>query len=113
MTSSPSTAAAQQTPRAAPFSPSAPSPAPVASPAPSIQTPPADEGFFGARFSLYPMSDRFVPIILHAIEGLRESGLDVETDDVSTFLGGPPDAVFRALWRAFARAARSGEHVVM
>jgi hypothetical protein len=80
---------------------------------PSPQTSLPDEGFFGARFSLYPMSDRFVPIILHAIEGLRDSGLDVETDDVSTFLGGPPDAVFRALWRAFARAASTGEHVVM
>ena len=70
-------------------------------------------GFFGARFSLYPMTDRFVPVILHAIEGLRESGLVVETDDVSTFLGGHPEKVFGALHRCFARAAGSGEHVVM
>ena len=69
--------------------------------------------FFGARFSLYPMTDRFVPVILDAIQGLRETGLDVETDDVSTFLGGPPERVFPTLQRAFARAARSGEHVVM
>ena len=75
--------------------------------------PPDTPGFFGARFSLYPMTDRFVPVILHAIEGLRDGGLEVETDDVSTFLGGPPDAVFGALRRAFARAAGSGEHVVM
>jgi hypothetical protein len=59
------------------------------------------------------MTDRFVPVILHAIEGLGESGLEVETDDVSTFLGGPPGAVFAALRRAFGRAAGSGEHVVM
>ena len=71
------------------------------------------QDFFGARFSLYPMTDQFVPVILHAIEGLRESGLDVETDDVSTFLGGTQTAVLAALQRAFARAARSGEHVVM
>jgi uncharacterized protein YqgV (UPF0045/DUF77 family) len=71
------------------------------------------QGFFGARFSLYPMTDRFVPVILHAIQGLRESGLEVETDDVSTFLGGNQAAVLAALERAFGRAARSGEHVVM
>ncbi len=69
--------------------------------------------FFGARYSLYPMTDRFVPVILHAIEGLRERGLVVETDDVSTFLGGHPEHVFSALHRAFVRAAGSGEHVVM
>jgi energy-coupling factor transport system substrate-specific component len=70
-------------------------------------------GFFGARFSLYPMTDRFVPVILNAIEGLRDGGLVVETDDVSTFLGGHPETVFRALRRAFARAAAGGDHVVM
>jgi uncharacterized protein YqgV (UPF0045/DUF77 family) len=59
------------------------------------------------------MTDRFVPVILHAVDGLRASGLDVETDDVSTFLGGHPDAVFAALERSLARAASSGEHVVM
>ena len=69
--------------------------------------------FFGARFSLYPMTDRFIPIILQAIEGLGDSGLAVESDDVSTFLGGHPDAVFAALERSLARAASSGEHVVM
>ena len=69
--------------------------------------------FFGARFSLYPMTDRFIPVILDAIRGLRETGLDIETDDVSTFLGGPPERVFPTLQRAFARAARFGEHVVM
>jgi uncharacterized protein YqgV (UPF0045/DUF77 family) len=59
------------------------------------------------------MTDRFIPVILHAIEGLRESGLDVETDDVSTFIGGDRDTVFGALVRAFGRAASTGEHVVM
>ena len=69
--------------------------------------------FFGARFSLYPMTDRYVPVILGAIEGLGERGLAVETDDVSTFLGGHPEAVFATLRCSFARAAASGEHVVM
>lgn len=70
-------------------------------------------GFFGARFALYPMTDRYVPIILEAIVDLRDAGLEVETDAVSTFLGGDRGAVFRQLERAFASAARTGEHVVM
>src|SRR5712692_9471623 len=69
--------------------------------------------FFGARFSLYPMTDRYVAVILAAIKGLRETGLEVETDDVSTFIGGDRDRVFGELGRVFAAAARSGEHVVM
>ena len=73
----------------------------------------AQEPFFGARFSLYPMTDRYVPVILDAIKGLRETGLEVETDDVSTFIGGDRDRVFGELERVFAAAARSGEHVVM
>src|SRR5438128_700754 len=69
--------------------------------------------FFGARFSLYPMTERYVPIILEAINGLQETGLEVETDDVSTFLGGDRNRVFAELARVFAAAARTGEHVVM
>jgi uncharacterized protein YqgV (UPF0045/DUF77 family) len=73
------------------------------------ETPP----FFGARISLYPMSDRYVPIILDAIKGLDGSGLEIETDEVSTFLGGDRDRVFAQIERIFASAARTGEHVVM
>ncbi len=69
--------------------------------------------FFGARFSLYPMSDRYVPIILGAIAGIREDGLEVETDDVSTFVGGDRNAIWNTLERVFAKAAATGEHVVM
>ena len=69
--------------------------------------------FFGARFSLYPMTDRYIPVILDAIKGLRDTGLEVETDDVSTFVGGDRDRVFGELTRVFAAAARTGEHVVM
>lgn len=75
--------------------------------------PPTALPFFGARFSLYPMSDRYVPIILDAIGGIRERGLEVETDDVSTFIGGDRNAIWSTLEDVFARAARSGEHVVM
>ena len=74
---------------------------------------PETPAFFGARFSLYPMTDRYVPVILDAIKGLKDTGLEVETDDVSTFLGGDRDRVFGEVERVFACAARSGEHVVM
>ena len=69
--------------------------------------------FFGARFSLYPMTDRYVAVILDAIKGLRDTGLEVETDEVSTFIGVDRDRVFGELARVFAAAARTGEHVVM
>ena len=32
-----------------------------------------DAGYFGACFSLYPMTDRYVPVILGAIEGIASS----------------------------------------
>lgn len=72
-----------------------------------------EAGYFGARFSLYPMTDRYVPVILSAVAGLAGSGLEVETDEVSTFIRGDRNAVWSALEEAFAHAARSGEHVVM
>jgi energy-coupling factor transport system substrate-specific component len=72
-----------------------------------------EAGYFGARFSLYPMTDRYVPVILGAIDGLGGSGLEVETDDVSTFIKGDRNTVWATLEGSFAKAARSGEHVVM
>ena len=69
--------------------------------------------FFGVRFSLYPMSDRYVPLILDAVRGLGSGGLEVETDEVSTFIGGDRDAVFARLEDAFAAIARTGTHVAM
>ncbi|MBI3521482.1 MAG: hypothetical protein HY071_00105 [Chloroflexi bacterium] len=59
------------------------------------------------------MTDRYVPVILSAIDGLKDAGLEVETDEISTFLGGDRNAIWSALERVFARAARTGEHVVM
>jgi energy-coupling factor transport system substrate-specific component len=79
----------------------------------SDDTATAAQPFFGARFSLYPMTDRYVAVIEGAIKGLGDTGLEVETDDVSTFIGGDRDRVFGELTRVFAAAARTGEHVVM
>jgi energy-coupling factor transport system substrate-specific component len=59
------------------------------------------------------MTDLYVPVILGAIDGIAGSGLEVETDDVSTFIQGDRNAVWSTLEGTFATAARSGEHVVM
>ncbi len=42
----------------------------------------------GVRFSLYPLCDDFVPLILAAVDGLDRFGVDVDTDNVSTCLLG-------------------------
>ena len=59
--------------------------------------------FFGAQFSLYPMSAGFVADIGRGIAALEAHGqvLRRETDDLSTLLVGPPDAVVQAMRDAF------------
>jgi uncharacterized protein YqgV (UPF0045/DUF77 family) len=67
----------------------------------------------GVRFSLYPMRDDFVPLILGAVKDLDRLGVEVEVDDVSTCLLGEEPNLFEALRVAFGRAACSGAHVVL
>lgn len=67
----------------------------------------------GVRFSLYPLCDDFVPLILAAVDGLDRFGVDVETDNVSTCLLGTEPHLFEALRVAFGRATRSGAHVAL
>ena len=45
--------------------------------------------YLGCQFSLYPMTDRFIEVILDGLTGIRAEGdrLRVETDDLSTLLG--------------------------
>ncbi len=71
--------------------------------------------FLGCQFSLYPMTDAFVPVILSAIDAMKpfRDRLRVETDDLSTTVIGPPEALFPALEASFVAAARAGHHVVM
>lgn len=71
--------------------------------------------FLGCQFSVYVMADSFVPVILGAIEAMKpwRDRLRVETDDLSTTVIGPPEALFPALEAAMVAAARSGRHVVM
>jgi hypothetical protein len=67
----------------------------------------------GVRFSLYPMRDEFVPLILGAVKDLDSLGVEVEVDDVSTCLLGEEPNLFEALRVAFGRVACSGAHVVL
>lgn len=67
----------------------------------------------GARFSLYPMTDRYVPHILGALEALEDVALERETDDVSTFLSGEENLLFTTLATMFGAFVRGGEHVAV
>ncbi|NCT91167.1 hypothetical protein GXB85_09415 [Cellulomonas sp. APG4] len=70
----------------------------------------------GARFTLHPAADEFVPVILGALAAARAAAPDVEvrTDDVSSLLRGPEQQIaefLRAAITAAAAATPSG-HVV-
>lgn len=66
-----------------------------------------------AQFSLVPASDRFVEIIIDAVDGIAAiEGLSVSTDAVSSALEGSGTAVTTALSQSFVRTAKTGAHVV-
>lgn len=67
----------------------------------------------GARFSLYPMTDAYVPCILEALKTLDGTALEHETDDVSTFLSGEENLLFETLTTTFQELIASGEHVAV
>ncbi|UFU07289.1 Ykof family thiamine-binding protein [Ruania halotolerans] len=66
----------------------------------------------GARFSLHPMTDSFIDVILGALEAADGDGLAITTDDVSTHLRGPEDRLLAYLTEAIAHAGRTGVHTV-
>ncbi len=65
------------------------------------------------RFSLYPLREDFVPLILDAIDGLARFDIAVETDDLSTYLAGDEATLFEAVRASFGRVARSGAPLVL
>lgn len=71
--------------------------------------------FAGAQVSLYPMTDRFIDVILSSLEALDpwRDRLRIETDDISTLIVGPPEILFPALRDLYVSAASKGEHVVL
>lgn len=74
-------------------------------------TGPASSGA-GARLSVYPLTDGFVELILDALaEAPRPRGLEIATDDVSTFIRGREDDLARYLYEVITRVAARGYHV--
>lgn len=70
--------------------------------------------FVGCQFSLYPMTDNFVEVILDAIDGLQDrQDLRVESDDLSTLVIGASDPLFEVLEKCFLKAAANAGHVVL
>lgn len=67
----------------------------------------------GARFSIYPMSDRFVDIILSALKEVDTSKVWMKTDDVSTCVRGRSEHVFDVVKAIFLNASIGGDHVVL
>ena len=68
----------------------------------------------GAQIALYPMSDRFIDVILPCIEAVKGiEGLGVSSDDLSTLLLGESNLLFTAVRDMFVRAASDGVHVVL
>ncbi len=68
----------------------------------------------GCQFSLYPMTDQFIDVILDAIADLKnDTKLRVATDAVSTMLFGPSEHIFQSLETCFVRASKKTKHVVM
>lgn len=65
----------------------------------------------GASFSLYPMCDEFVEVILGSLEATDTSKVWVNTDDVTTTIRGKAVHVFDASRAIFMHAAKTGEHV--
>ncbi|WP_368653937.1 YkoF family thiamine/hydroxymethylpyrimidine-binding protein [Ornithinibacillus sp. 4-3] len=65
----------------------------------------------GASFSIYPMSDDFVDIILNALKEVDTSKVWVETDDVTTTVRGKLVHVFDVTAAMFLHAAKTGKHV--
>ncbi|MBN8198996.1 YkoF family thiamine/hydroxymethylpyrimidine-binding protein [Bacillus sp. NTK034] len=66
----------------------------------------------GCRFSIYPMTDRFVDVILSALKEVDTSKVWMETDDVSTCVRGRSIHVFDVVKAIYLEAAKHGDHVV-
>ncbi|GGK07901.1 putative HMP/thiamine-binding protein YkoF [Lentibacillus kapialis] len=67
----------------------------------------------GCQFTLFPMSDKFVDIILGALEKVDTSKVWKNTDDVSTCVRGKIVHVFDVTEALFLHAAKTGEHVAI
>ncbi|WP_249870439.1 Ykof family thiamine-binding protein [Oceanobacillus saliphilus] len=65
----------------------------------------------GASFSIHPMSNQFIDIILGALEEVDTSKVHMKTDDVTTTVRGKLVHIFDVTKAVFLHAAKTGEHV--
>lgn len=65
----------------------------------------------GCRFSIYPMTDAYVPVIVDALAQTPSDGLEVVTDDVSTYLAGEPAAMLSFVAQTIVAVSRRTGHV--
>ena len=73
----------------------------------------ADHTLTGCRFSLAPMSDRFIDIILGAVKKTDTSKVWSDTDELSTIYRGRRIHVWDALKACFINAYTEGVHMTM
>lgn len=71
--------------------------------------------FSGAQVALYPMADDFVRIILGSLSALDpyRDRFRIETDDISTLMVGPAEALFPAMRDLHVAASRNDVHCVL
>lgn len=70
-----------------------------------------DSDIAGASFTIAPMCDDFVSIILNALEEVDTSKVWMKTDDVTTTVRGKIEHIFDVTKATFLLAAKTGEHV--
>lgn len=70
-------------------------------------------GISGARFSIYPMSENFVEVIMSALNEVDTSKVWIETDDITTCVRGNSEHVFDVVKAIYLNAAKTGHHVVL
>lgn len=66
----------------------------------------------GCRFSIYPMADNFIDVILKALNEVDTSKVWMETDDITTCIRGRSEHVFDVAKAIFIHAAKTNVHVV-
>ena len=68
---------------------------------------------FGARFSLYPMTDNFIPVILGSLGKTDTSAVYSFTDAISTVYRGNIDSVLDGVSALFINAFTDGVHMAI
>lgn len=66
----------------------------------------------GCRFSVFPMTDRFVEVIMEALESVNTDKVWIHTDDLCTCVRGRAEHVFDVTRAIFAHTAGTGVHTV-